>query len=154
MQVVDKVLQAIHSHNPDHIVIDSGAGAGIIDRLKQLGIKVHEALFGGVSGDPQYFDHRTEMWGLLRDWLPGGMIDGDRQLEADLCNPEKETVGREDKIKLESKAKMKKRGIKSPNHGDALALTFHMKWARGTTHKTSRQGKPKRHDSWTKPLLG
>lgn len=154
MQVVDRVLQAIHTFNPDHIVIDSGAGAGIIDRLKQLNIHVHECLFGSLPNDAQYFDHRTELWGLMRDWLPGGMIDNDRQLEADFCNPEKETVGREDKIKLESKTKMKRRGVKSPNHADALALTFHKKWTKAKAHRTSRQGRPKRHQSWTKPLLG
>jgi hypothetical protein len=155
MKIVDKVLQAIHSYNPDHIVIDSGAGAGIIDRLKELKIKCHEILFGSEAADKQYFDHRTEMWGLLRDWLPGGMIDTDRQLEADLCNPEKENVGREDKIKLESKTKMKRRGVKSPNHADALALTFSKKWARAGVHRTSRNAgaQNKKHASWTKPLL-
>lgn len=153
MQVVNKVLQSIHVLNPDYIVCDSGAGAGIIDRLRELGIKVHECLFGGVSGDPQYFDHRTEMWGLMRDWLPGGMIDSDRQLEADLCNPQKENVGREDKIKLESKDKMKKRGLKSPNHGDALALTFHQKWAKSSVHKTKRKPGGNRYKGWSRSVF-
>jgi hypothetical protein len=157
MQVVDLILQAIHTYNPDHIVIDSGSGAGIIDRLKQLKVKnIHEALFGGASGDPQFLDHRTEMWGRMRDWLPGAMIDSDRQLEADLCTPEKENVGREDKIKLESKDKMKKRGVKSPNHADALALTFHKKWlnVKLTRRTTSQGGNVNKHKSWTKSLLG
>lgn len=156
MQVVELILQAIHTYKPDHIVIDSGAGAGIIDRLKQLNVKnIHEALFGGTSGDPQYLDHRTEMWGRMRDWLPGAMIDRDRQLETDICTPEKESVGREDKIKLESKDKMKKRGVKSPNHADALALTFHKKWlTAGLIRRSSDASGVKRHKSWTKPLLG
>ena len=153
MQIVDKVLQAIHTYNPDHIVIDSGAGAGIIDRLKQMGIKVHECLFGSSPLDPQYYDRRTELWGLMRDWLPGGLIDNMKELSSDLCTPEKETIGREDRVKLESKAKMKRRGIKSPNHGDALALTFHMKWAKAKVHKTAKGGKNRRHASWTKKLL-
>lgn len=154
MQVVNKALQAIHTYKPDFIVCDSGAGAGIIDRLKELKVKVHECLFGGPSNDPQYFDHRSEMWGLMKDWLSGGMIDKDRQLEADLCNPEKENVGREDKVKLESKNKMKKRGVKSPNHGDALALTFHMKWTKSPDKRRTSAQPGKRHSSWTKPLLG
>jgi hypothetical protein len=152
MQVVDLVLQAIHNYSPDHIVVDSGAGAGIIDRLKQLGIKVHEALFGSSSNDPQYYDHRTELWGLMLDWLRGAMIPSDPLLEADLCNPEKETQGREDKIKLESKEKMKRRGIKSPNVADALALTFHKKWVKVNRQK-SGTGPKNKHKSWTKPLL-
>lgn len=156
MQVVDKVLQAIHSFQPDHICIDSGAGAGIIDRLKQIGVKnVHEVEFGGSSSDPHLFDHRTEMWMKLANWLPGGMIDSSRELEDDLCNPEKEFVEGKDQIKLESKTKMKKRGINSPNHGDALALTFHKKWLRlSGHHRTSSATNVKRHKSWTKSLLG
>ena len=37
-------------------------------------------------------------------------------------------------IKEESKEEMKKRGIASPDHGDALALTFAVKVARRDTH--------------------
>lgn len=144
MQVVQKITQLIYQHNPDAVFIDSGAGAGIIDRLKEMGYKVYEVGFGTSSTEPQYYDHRTELWARMRDWLPGGMIDNHRQLRADLCNPEKELVGRESKEKLESKEKMKRRGIKSPNHGDALALTFHAKVARKDL-TTARQNKTKRY---------
>lgn len=141
MQVVQKLVQLIYQYNPDGIFIDSGAGAGIIDRLKELGYKVFEVGFGTVSGEPQYYDHRTELWGKMRDWLPGGMLDNHKQLRLDLINPEKELIGRESKEKLESKEKMKKRGIKSPNHGDALALTFHCKVARRDQHTSRKKAK-------------
>lgn len=152
MQVVAKLEQLIYTHNPDAVFIDSGAGAGIIDRLKELGYKVIEVGFGTMSGEPQYFDHRTEMWAKMRDWLPGGMIDNHKQLRADLCNPEKELVGKESKEKLESKEKMKRRGIKSPNHGDALALTFHCKVARKDL-LTARKVKSNRYHRGTKSIL-
>lgn len=156
MQVVDKVLQAIHTFKPDEICIDSGAGAGIIDRLKQLKIKnIHEVHFGGSSSDRNCFDHRTEMWGRIRDWLSGGMIDNSKELEKDLCNPQKEFVDNSDQVKLESKTKMKRRGVKSPNHADALALTFHKNWPK-RFGRSSRDGAGlgyKKHASWTKPLL-
>lgn len=58
------------------------------------------------------------------------MIDNNPKLLDDLCAPEYEFAGREDKIKLESKEKMKKRGLSSPDHADALAVTFHAKIAR------------------------
>ncbi len=152
MQVVDKMTQLIHQYNPDGIFIDSGAGAGIIDRLKELGYKVHEVLFGGRSGEDTYIDHRTEMWAKMREWLRGGMIDNHKQLKSDLANPEKEIVGRESREKLESKERMKKRGLKSPNHGDALALTFHAKIAKKDLH-SSRVGKKKRYREAPKNLL-
>lgn len=146
MQIVDKLLQAIHTYNPDAIFIDSGAGAGVIDRMKQLGYKVYEVIFGSSSNEHAFYDHRTEMWARMRDWLRGGMIPNDREIKDQLCNPEKELIGRETKEKLESKEKMKKRGIKSPDFGDALAITFHAKVAsKGLT--TARQNKTKRYRS-------
>lgn len=153
MQVVARLQQLIFTYDPDGIFIDSGAGAGIIDRLKELGYKVFEVGFGTSSSEPQFYDHRTEIWARMRDWLPGGMIDNSKELRKDLISPEKEMIGRESKIKLESKEKMKKRGLKSPNHGDALALTFHAKIAR-KGDKLSRTGKKKQYKAWTKPILG
>lgn len=152
MQVVAQITQLIFKYNPDGIFIDAGAGAGIIDRLKELGYKVFEVNFGSSSGAPQYFDHRTELWAKLRDWLGGGMIDNHKKLKSDLCSPEKELVGRESKEKLESKEKMKRRGLKSPDHADALALTFHCKVARRDLI-AARHNKEKRYRIRKRSLL-
>lgn len=142
MALVAKIEQAIYTHKPDFICVDGGAGAGVIDRLRELGYKVHEVLFGSASTEPQYFDFRTELYARLRDWLPGGMIANDNDLKTGLCAPEKELIGRESKEKLESKEKMKKRGIKSPDHADALAITFAIKGARKFGQTSSkRQGR-------------
>lgn len=130
MQVVKVLVEWIDKLDPDAVFIDGGAGSGIIDRLRELGYKIHEVGFGNASSDATYADHRTEVWAAMRDWLPGGMIDQDDTLRDDLVGPEYEFTGREDKIKLESKDKMKKRGLASPNHADALAVTFHLKVAR------------------------
>lgn len=152
MQVVEMVIQQIYIHNPDGIFIDAGAGAGIIDRLRQLGYKIFEVNFGGVSGQPQYFDHRTELWAKVRDWLPGAMLDNHKKLISDLCSPEKELIGRESKEKLESKEKMKSRGLKSPDHADALALTFHCKVARRGLN-VSGNGRVKRYRAASDSIL-
>ena len=143
MQVVNIIIQQIYTHKPDAVFIDSGAGAGIIDRLRELGYKVFEVNFGSSSGELNYYDHRTELWGKMREWLGGGMIDNNKKLKNDLCSPEKELVGRESKEKLESKEKMKRRGVKSPDHGDALALTFHCKVARRDL--STYRGSPVKH---------
>lgn len=144
MKVANHVADLIDKLEPDGVFIDAGAGSGIIDRLRERGYKVYEVQFGGESGDPTYADHRTEMWGKLRDWLPGGMIDGSQGLADDLTGPEYEFVGREDRIKLESKDKMKRRGLASPNHADALALTFHLTIARHD-NKLSRKNPSRRN---------
>lgn len=138
MKVANKVADLIDELKPDGVFIDSGAGAGIIDRLKERGYRVHEVGFGTESKDQAYADHRTEIWAKMRDWLGGAMIDKNQFLADDLSGPEYEFTGREDRVKLESKEKMKKRGLPSPNHGDALAVTFHLTLAR-TDNKLARK---------------
>ncbi len=150
MVVANKCAELIEKFNPDAVFVDSGAGSGVIDRLKEMGFKVFEVQFGSSSEDPQYYDHRTELWGRMRDWLGGAMIgresDEDRKLIEDIVGPEYEFMGREDKIKLESKEKMKGRGLASPDNADALAVTFHAKIARkdwlasrNSVHRTVRK---------------
>lgn len=139
VEVANRLIELIHQFDPKAVFIDAGGGAGIIDILRHAGYKPHEVDFGSASTKPKYSDHRTEMWGDLRDWLPGAMLPRpvvtdqkhqDTKLINDLCTPEYEYFGREDKLKLEAKEKMKKRcGSKSPDNADALALTFHCKIA-------------------------
>ena len=118
----------IEKTNPDAVCIDGGNGSGVIDRLRELGFKVHEVLFGSKPTGREYVDKRTEMWAQMREWLRGGCIDDSRDLADDLVGPGFEFRG--DKLKLESKDKMKSRGLASPDHGDALACTFAVTVAR------------------------
>ena len=62
----------------------------------------------------------------MREWLAAGVIDGDTELMADLTGVEYGYTARDgrDAIILERKEDMKKRGLASPDNGDALALTF------------------------------
>ena len=102
----------------------SGIGGPIIDRVKQLGFKnVVEIQFGAGAPDHHYANMRVWMWAKLKDWLVRGAIDTLDQLEIDLTGPGYHH-NRSDQLVLESKEDMKKRGLDSPDHGDALALTF------------------------------
>lgn len=130
MQVVSAAVEWIEKANPDAVFIDAGNGSGIIDRLRELDFKVHEVWFGAVPEDEQWADVRTEIWARTRGWLGEGCIPEDTELRDDLTGPEYEFVGGGDRLKLESKEKMKKRGMSSPDFGDALALTFTKKVAR------------------------
>ena len=130
MKVANLLAQLIDERKPDAVFIDSGAGAGIIDRLRERGYKIHEVGFGTEAKDPKWADHRTELWARMREWLGGGMIDEDKKLFNDLVGPSYEFKGSDERIKLESKEKMKKRSQASPDHADALALTFHLTIAR------------------------
>ncbi len=82
------------------------------------------------------------MWAKMREWLRGGCIDGDEHLKADLVGPEY-NFDKLDRVKLESKEQMRKRGIKSPDDGDALAVTFSITVARAdiqSSRKRKRNG--------------
>jgi hypothetical protein len=130
MEVANELAYYIDKHDPDAVCIDAGNGTGVIDRLREMGYKVHEVWFGSKSSDPEWANKRTQMWARMRDWMGGGCIDDDRDLMDDLVGPEYKFRGTSDVIMLESKEEMKKRGIASPDNGDALACTFAIRVAR------------------------
>jgi len=129
MRVANECANLISKYNPDAVCIDGGSGAGIIDRLKEMGYKVHEVGFGTASDQQEWANKRTELWALMRDWLGGGCIDSHQELMSDLAGPEYRFT-KQDRIMLEPKEEMKRRGLASPDHGDALACTFAVKVAR------------------------
>ena len=105
---------------------DSAFGAVYVERLRAMGFKnVEEIRFGSESLDPHYENRRAYMWAEVKEWLGGqGCIDPkDERLETDLTGPGYH-INRKDKLVLESKEDMQKRGVDSPDDGDGLALTF------------------------------
>lgn len=131
MKLANKVAELIDKYRPDAVCIDGGNGSGIIDRLKEMGYKgIHEVQFGSSPDDEQYADVRTEIWARMREWLGQGCLPSDPDLGDDLAGPQYGFVGAADRLKLESKDKMRARGLASPDDGDALALTFAVKVAR------------------------
>jgi len=141
MQVANKCAELIAQYNPDAVCIDGGNGSGIIDRLREMGYKVFEVRFGSSPDEDQWADKRTEMWARMRDWLGDSCLPLDRDLADDLAGPEYKFSGSGDRIKLEAKEEMKKRGLASPDYADALACTFSVKVARKdiTTYKNNRR---------------
>ncbi|MBX3502806.1 MAG: terminase [Alphaproteobacteria bacterium] len=131
MQVAARIAEAARTHHADAIFIDMGMGAGVVDRLAQLNTYgVMGVEFGGASDGTRvnnvtakYANKRAEMWGNAREWLKDGAIPDDAELADDLTGPEYGFNSR-DEIQLEKKEDMKKRGLASPDMGDALALTF------------------------------
>ena len=127
MELAARVAAKIQDWKPDAVFIDSGAGAGVIDRLRQLGHDVVEVPFGGKATNPSLFlNRRAEMWFDVADWLRmGGAIPNDSALKQELATPIYwyDAAGRR---VLEPKDDIKKRlqGGGSPDLADALALTF------------------------------
>jgi hypothetical protein len=141
MQLAARVAQHAQELRADAVFVDGGGvGGGVVDRLRQLHVHVIEVQFGAKADGLTFTgeaarcaNKRAEMWVLMRDWLKGGgAIAGDPELAADLTAVEYGfTV--DNAIMLEKKADMKKRGLASPDVGDALALTFSYPVAPRTT---------------------
>ena len=126
MAVATRIAALIEQHKPAAVFGDATGGSiggPINDRLRQLGHQVIDVQYGGESPDPHYANMRTYIWARMRDWLDNGAIDKDADLEMDLTGPGSRHDKR-DKVILESKDDMKKRGLDSPDDGDALANTF------------------------------
>ena len=125
METVGRVIDAIDEYDPALTVIDEGGmGYGILDRLNEQGYKVRGVNFGSKAKNPVvYGNKRAEMWGLMRDWIKTASLPQDRQLKVDLTGP-MEKFDSSGVIFLETKDKMKARGLASPDSADALAVTF------------------------------
>lgn len=127
MAVAAAVATLIDEWGPDAVFVDGsgGYGAGVIDRLRQLGYDVVEVQFGGSADDARFVNKRSEMWWRMAEWVKGGgALPHDVSLKTDLCAPTYSNNNAANKLALESKDAIKKRISVSPDMGDALALTF------------------------------
>lgn len=125
MTLVGLVGQEINEFQPDAVFIDGGRGEGVIDRLHQLGHReVMEVQFGARASSHAFINKRTEMYDNIREWLlAGGVLPNHPDLKRDLCVP-MFNFDVQNRMKLERKEHIKARGMPSPDHADALALTF------------------------------
>jgi hypothetical protein len=132
------VRQMMDLHAPRRTFVDvGGLGAGVVDLLKSWGKDIVPINFGGEPQDdviylpdgtkqPGARNRRAEMWMRSRDWLNetgGADIPDTDALQADACGPGYQYDANQ-RVQLESKEAMRKRGIRSPDEWDALALTF------------------------------
>lgn len=105
-------------------VDEGGLGAGVVDRLRQLGRNPIGVNFAAASNRKECANKRAQIWCDMRDWLSsGGAISDDRDLRDDLVNQEY-FYDAKNRIQLVKKEDMKKLGLASPDDGDGLALTF------------------------------
>ena len=125
MALADRIAVEMAKEKPDAVFIDSGAGQGVIDRLRQMRFEVVEVPFGAQAIDKEQFaNRRMEMWWHMAQWIKqGGAIPPDPVLQGDLGAPTYGYTPKGPKI-LEAKDKLKERIGRSPDLADALALTF------------------------------
>lgn len=129
MEVAAKCKTYIDVHKLDAMFIDTnGLGAGVYDKLRLDGYGqwIRPVNFGESALDKDHYSNkRAECWGLMQSWFKDFpvKIPNLSELHGDLVGPQYGYDART-RLKLESKDDMRKRGVKSPNGGDVLAMTF------------------------------
>lgn len=122
---------------------DTGLGGGVTDRLREVKTerrlgkmfiipinaaeKIETDTAAGKKSAEHYNNLTTDMWANLRDQLEQRTIvfEDDEETVAQL-SARKYRMASNGKIEVEPKADMKKRGLDSPDRGDALALSLYM----------------------------
>lgn len=156
------IKQVIDADHPARVFVDvGGVGAGVVDILHSWGGVYLDVVtpinFGSEPQEPAIIlpdgtksagprNRRAEMWSRSRDWLdePGGADIPDLDsLQADACGPGY-SYDVNQRLLLESKEKMRARGIRSPDDWDAIALTF----AEPVFEQVTRERTRRRVGSW------
>ena len=148
MAVASRVAQEIQLWQPDAVFVDGtgGYGAGVIDRLRQLGYQPIEVQFGAKANDPRFLNKRAEMWWGMKEWIEaGGALPDSMELVRELAAPTYEFDRTRGVFKLEPKEGVKERIGKSPDIADALAVTFAQpvapRWSIQTARDMPTQGR-------------
>lgn len=123
MATVNQVAALADERDPLLIKIDAiGIGAGVFDRLAEMGYPV-EAIIGGAksSDGDRFYNLRAELHWNVRILLERGLLDipDDGELLTELSSL-KYIILNDRRIQIESKETMRKRGLPSPNKSDAL----------------------------------
>jgi len=130
METAGQLLSYYESQRCVISIDDVGVGGGVSDRLiEQIKDKTH--IFRFIANEravrPDKYANRTaEAWCYLRDELKAGAlsIPEDEELKAQLIG-RKYYFKSNGTIELESKDEMKRRGLRSPDKADALAMAVY-----------------------------
>lgn len=145
MSTVAKVQGIVGKHTDRPVVVDvSGVGAGVADRLAELGYKV--VRYTGAAGtkvkdragDYGFVNVRSAAYWRVRELLSPDldadeaiMLPPSTTLLADLTTPTwREVTGVPSRIAIETKDDLVKRLGRSPDFGDAVAMAYWLDAAR------------------------
>lgn len=137
MQLVGKIVlewetTPVHMRPSDIMVDVIGIGAGVVHRLRELGLPVRGVnVAEGASDNTRFDGKRTELWCKAADWFRAkdcAMPKSDsavmQQFIAEITAPLLKPPTSSGKERLESKEETKKRLGVSPDLADAFIHTF------------------------------
>ena len=125
MEVAGFLKQYCDDHRVDYLVVDdTGVGGGVVDRLRQLGLR-RTKLVAFVAAEQAkkkeaFVNRVAEVWWKMAKAYEAGLLDtdDDYDLIVQVSTREYEEVGRKTKLKP------KDGQYRSPDEADALAMTF------------------------------
>ncbi len=127
MQLTGRIAAAIREHNPARVLIDEiGVGAGVVDRLRELGHPVQGVnVARRAREDNQFINLRAEGYWTLAGLFQEGRINipDDSELISQL-SALRYSYDSQGRIKIESKDELRRRKLPSPDKADALMLAF------------------------------
>jgi len=136
-QVAARAKNEIAAYNemPEQIAVDTiGIGAGVADIMRgyypdkvdrntgkkyPIVVDVNSSL---RMDNGQDYNLRAFMWREMKEWLKNASLPNDQDLRTDLTALR--YLFKAGELLLESKDDAKKRGVKSPDRADSLAMTF------------------------------
>jgi hypothetical protein len=119
-------------HAVDVLVVDAaGMGVGVYDILTEslkgvCDVVNYNGVYQPTKRQAKYANARAESWFEMRNWIvsEGSLPDDEQFNEMTAITYHMNTAN---KIIVDSKIELKKKGISSPDVGDSLSLTFSRK---------------------------
>lgn len=144
----DEWGETAYDERPSEILVDViGVGAGVVDRLRELGLPVRGINVGeSAASKDRYMRLRDELWFRGREWLEARdcKIPDDPALIAELTCP-KYKIMPNGRIKVDGKDELKADGFPSPDRADAFLLTLMGGFHKANVHDgKQRYRKPQR----------
>jgi hypothetical protein len=154
---VQRIANEIRMYREEHdlkaqvIIEELGVGVGVVETLEDMGYA--DQVWGVNTGSSAsegsrelYINLRNEMWGEMKDWLEGNVELPNMPELLDDLTVIRRKPNANGRLRLETKDEMRRRGVRSPDVGDALALTFAVHFDLLPDRRASRD------DAWGNPL--
>jgi len=132
MQTVGRAIHYLQEYPEAKMKIDSiGIGAGVVDRLKETeyadrieGVNVAES--AEPDGEMKFVNIRAKLYWRLRQKFMSNEIQllDKGTIVSDLTNLKYRFRSSDGAVQIESKEEIKKRGLRSPDLADAMALSY------------------------------
>ena len=122
------IVAMLNKYRPrlKRVRVDSaGIGYGLCLHLQDLGFPVEQVNVGSASSAPErYTNLKAELFWDLRDRFKAGQIRGLDDASVGQLGTLNYELSPKGQIAIESKQDMRRRGVKSPDRGDAVMLAF------------------------------